>query len=306
MSDTDTVSDSAFDYDVVIVGGGPAGCSAGVFTARYGLETAIFDRGRSSIQRCGYLENYLGFPAGIDIETFYELIHDHAEEVGCEVVPELVEAVSSDERGFVVETQDGDPVTTERVVAAARYDAEFLRPLDEGTMFETYDHDGETHERFDREYPDEGGSTPIAGLYVAAPAHDAEAQAIMSAGHGARVARTVLADVRRSRGFPDEVAAHWDWIRSDRDLTDEWADRETWREWFDGRVPADHALNEEHFVELREREIDRRFETYLSDEAIEQRIERGHRRLLDHLDDDLVLEKAREIKTEREGTKTNG
>lgn len=51
-----------FDYDVVIVGGGPAGCSAGVFTGRYGLDTVIFDRGRSSLRRCAYLENYLGFP----------------------------------------------------------------------------------------------------------------------------------------------------------------------------------------------------------------------------------------------------
>jgi len=64
MSSTDTTDAAAFDHDVVVVGGGPAGCAAGVFTARYGLDTMIFDRGRSSIQRCAYLENYLGFPRG--------------------------------------------------------------------------------------------------------------------------------------------------------------------------------------------------------------------------------------------------
>ena len=56
-------------HDVVIVGGGPAGCSAGVFCAREGLDTVMFDRGRSSIQRCAHLENFLGFPKGIDIDT---------------------------------------------------------------------------------------------------------------------------------------------------------------------------------------------------------------------------------------------
>lgn len=72
------------DRDVVAVGGGPAGCSAGVFTARYGLDTLIFDRGRSSIQRCAHLENALEVPAAI--ETHSVLTHDHAEAAGCEFV----------------------------------------------------------------------------------------------------------------------------------------------------------------------------------------------------------------------------
>ena len=68
MSPTDTTrADSGFDHDVVIVGGGPAGA----FTARYGLDTHIFDDGRSPIQRCTFLKNYLGFPAGIDSEPLY-------------------------------------------------------------------------------------------------------------------------------------------------------------------------------------------------------------------------------------------
>ena len=57
--------------DVAVVGGGPAGSSAAVFTARYGLDTVVFDRGPSSIGRCAHLGNYLGCPAGIDVETLY-------------------------------------------------------------------------------------------------------------------------------------------------------------------------------------------------------------------------------------------
>lgn len=45
MNTTTNPGDSIdYDHDVVIVGGGPAGCSAGVFTARYELDTVIFDR----------------------------------------------------------------------------------------------------------------------------------------------------------------------------------------------------------------------------------------------------------------------
>jgi hypothetical protein len=295
-------AETRYDYDVVVVGGGPAGCSTGVFTARYGLDTAIFDRGRSSIRRCAYLGNYLGFPAGIDVETFCGLIHDHAEAAGCDVVKDVVESVGRrDGGGFTVTPQEGETVATERVVAAARYDAEFLRPLDsDGAMFASRDHGDGAGEQFDREYPDEDGATPIDGVYVAAPTVGTEAQAVTSAGQGARVARTLLADVRRERGFPETIAGHWDWNRSEAELDDEWSDRDRWRAYLDDRRPDDHEASDERWATLREREIERRLETHLSDEEIDRRARRGQKRLLDHLDDDLILEAARAIEAGRE------
>ncbi|MFC5973615.1 FAD-dependent oxidoreductase [Halomarina salina] len=294
---------TARDYDVVVVGGGPAGCSTGVFTARYGLDTAIFDRGNSSIRRCAYLENYLGFPAGIDIDTLYELLHDHAEEAGCDLVSDMVVSVERDHEddGFVVETQEGRTVTCQRVVPAARYDADFLRPLgEEAAMFDTHDHGDGEHEHFDRDYPEEDGTTPIDGLYVAAPAGDAEAQAIMAAGHGAGVGRSIVADVRREQGYPEGLADHWDWLRKEAELTGEWADRDRWREYADGQRPEGHEMSDERWESLREQEIDRRFDTYVDEGTVERRAVRGQRRLLDHLDDDLILDAARDIEAARE------
>lgn len=127
-------SDGLPDYDVVVVGGGPAGCSAGVFLAREEFETAIFDRGRSSLARCAHLENYLGFPAGIDIDTLYDLMHDQAERAGCAIVGDLVESVERrgrDDAGFLVAPQEGDPVVDRRVIAA--YAAESLADADTDT-----------------------------------------------------------------------------------------------------------------------------------------------------------------------------
>ena len=78
---------AGFD-DEVAAGGGPTGCS--------------------SVRRCARLENYRGFPAGIDIETLYELMHDHVETAGCELIPDLVGSVerTDDGDGFIVEPQD--------------------------------------------------------------------------------------------------------------------------------------------------------------------------------------------------------
>jgi threonine dehydrogenase-like Zn-dependent dehydrogenase len=291
MTGTEHEPTDECDHDVVVVGGGPAGCSASVFTARYGLDTVVFDRGRSSIQRCAHLENYLGFPAGIDIETLYELMHDHAAEAGCEIVPDLVESVerADDGDGFVVDPQEGDAVTARRVVAATRYDGEYLRGLDDtSAMFEEYEHDGETHETFDSEYADHDGTTPVDGLYVASPSSEADRQAIVAAGRGARVGLRVVEDTREQRGYPEAVVDHYDWMRKESTIEGEWSDRDRWREWFDEQVPDDHDIDEDHRIELREREIDRSFETYLSDDDIEQRGECGQKRLLERLDDELI------------------
>ena len=290
------------ELDAVVVGGGPAGSSAAVFLARYGLDVAVFDRGRSSLRECAYLENYLGFPGGVGVETFYALMHDHVEAAGGELVAELVESVerADGDGGFVVETQAGRRVTARRVVAATRYDGEYLRPLDGAAMFETVEYDGAERERFDRAYAETDGTTPVEGLYVASPAAESDRQAIVAAGRGARVALAVLADVRGERGYPESVADHYDWLRRESTLAGEWSDRERWREWFADSLPDDHDLTEERRVELRERHIDRRFETYVAAEEVERRERRGRDRLLEYVDDDRILERARTIEAERD------
>jgi hypothetical protein len=281
----------SFDRDVVIVGGGPTGCSAGVFVSRYGLDAALFDRGNSSLRRCAHLENYLGFPGGIDVETLYDLMHAHAREAGCDIVPEMVVSVDrpeGEETGFVVETQEGRRVTAARVVAASRYDGEYLRPLGGDEMFTTYEDDAE--EYFDLDYADDDGRTPVDGLYVAAPAGEHNWQAITSAAHGARVARTLVGDVRTAAGYPESMASRVDWVRREATLEDEWEDRDRWREWFDGRVPDDHGLDDERLTELREADVDRRLATYISEAEVRSRSERGLRRLVETLGPERVLD----------------
>jgi len=299
MTDPDGEATSAYDHDVVVIGGGPAGCSAGIFTARYGLDTLVFDRGRSSIRRCAHLENYPGFPAGIDIETYCELLHDHVREAGCALSEDLVESVEALETpaagGFVVEPQAGEAVTARRVIAATRYGGEYLWPLDaDGEMVATSENDDGETEHFEKDYPDADGSTPIEGLYVATPS-PADEQAIIAAGRGAATARTLLRDHRRASGLPEEVADHYDWVRRRAELDEEWHDRERWREYLDDRVAG-----EEWTEATREREIDRILASYIDEDAITTRRDRGQDRLLEQLDDERVLARAREIEAARD------
>lgn len=313
---TDSTADpsderASVDRDVVVVGCGPAGGSAAVFAAREGLDTVVFDRGTGSLDRCAFLRNYLGFPAGIGVETFQERVRDHAREAGAEVVDDLVESVarsssgggdgptdeserSTDERdestdALVVETQDGRRVRTRYVVAATRYDGSYLRPLDDADeMFQTHEHGGEARERFDTEYAADDGRTPVSGLYVASPAGERDVQAIVAAGRGAHVARSLLEDHRATTGFPGNLAKRYDWVRPDTEFEGEWNDRDRWREAIEARTPDDHGLVDAEFDALVERAVDDAFATRTSDEAVDAATESAQRRLLEYVDDAVI------------------
>ncbi|MFC5367288.1 FAD-dependent oxidoreductase [Salinirubrum litoreum] len=283
------------EHDVVVVGGGPAGCAVGVFTARAGLDTLLFDRGRSSIARCAHLENYLGFPAGVDAETFAELCHDHAETAGCVIEPNLVESVErvdapaetgeaadTEEPHFRVRPQSGDPVTASRVVTATRYDADYLRDLDAAADLFT-DPSDDAQLRDDCAAHD--GTTPVDGLYVVSPSPE-DTQAMIAAGRGARVGRRVVADARIDDGWWEAVATERvDWTRRTAELDAEWADRARWVEWFDDHhadAPVD--TDSERYRRVRARAIAEARDSYIDTNEETTRAEDGQARLAEHLD----------------------
>ena len=54
-------------YEVIIIGSGPAGLQASIYTARAGLKTAIFGKKESSRSFLAHtIDNLLGFPEGIE------------------------------------------------------------------------------------------------------------------------------------------------------------------------------------------------------------------------------------------------
>ncbi len=96
------------DADVIVVGGGPAGLSAALFTAKNGLETVAFDTDRTWLHSA-HLFNYLGIRS-VDGSAFLEEAREHAvEDHGADLhLGEAVTDVESTDDGFAVTTDDGE------------------------------------------------------------------------------------------------------------------------------------------------------------------------------------------------------
>jgi len=99
MSDIET-------RDVCIVGGGVAGLTAGIFTARAGLDTLILDSGESILARNAHLENVPGFPAGVNARRFLEMTRDQAERNGCTIREARVTSVDPADRDTLTPDQE--------------------------------------------------------------------------------------------------------------------------------------------------------------------------------------------------------
>ena len=111
---------AAQDYDVAIVGGGPAGLTAAIYCSRYGLRTVIIEKmmGGAQVINTERIENYPGLPNGIPGAEFGPMLQDHAMKAGASV--KLAEAsrvgLSGDHR--TVSTDDGDILAKAVIIAA--------------------------------------------------------------------------------------------------------------------------------------------------------------------------------------------
>ncbi len=109
-------------YDLVVVGGGPAGLAAAVYGASEGLKTVMVEREAPGGQagQSSRIENYLGFPAGLSGSDLARRATDQARRLGAELLT-VQEAVGLRAEGSarLVELSGGSALSASCVIVAS-------------------------------------------------------------------------------------------------------------------------------------------------------------------------------------------
>ncbi len=115
-------------HDVVIIGGGPAGLTAGVYAARGGLKTLICEEKLigGQIVLSYEVENYPGFHQGISGMELIENFNKQVEKFGAEISYEGVTRIEDDRECKSVYLTNGSCIKTKTVIIAAGASADKL------------------------------------------------------------------------------------------------------------------------------------------------------------------------------------
>lgn len=108
--------------NVVIVGSGPAGYTAALYTARANLEPVVIEGflWGGLLQQTTDVENFPGFPEGIMGPALMQNFRDQAERFGARLISDIAtEIIMSDEPGGIHEVHVGDDVYRTRAVVLA-------------------------------------------------------------------------------------------------------------------------------------------------------------------------------------------
>ncbi len=108
-------------YDCVIVGGGPAGMTAGIYTGRAKLKTLLIEEKAigGEIVVADIVENYPGFPKGISGSDLTSAMEEQARSFGVEICEIGATSIELNGDNKVVATTDDRKITTKTVIVAA-------------------------------------------------------------------------------------------------------------------------------------------------------------------------------------------
>lgn len=117
----------------MIIGSGPAGYTAGIYASRANLSPVVYegDQPGGQLTQTTEIENFPGYPKGIQGMEMMQELRDQAERFGTKVVRRRIEKVDFSSRPFVCEDEKGEKVIADTVIISTGASAKYLGLPDE-------------------------------------------------------------------------------------------------------------------------------------------------------------------------------
>lgn len=183
-------------YDVAIIGAGPAGASAALFTAKAGKKTILLDSDQSMTKRA-WVENHYGVEA-ISGPDLVALGKKQAEKFGAEIVQDKAQKIEKQDDGFRIVTENGAYEATHVILATgvspelAEASGIQTKPGTEPRIKTVIDAKAD-------------GQTNVKGIWAAGTAAGVSVHTIITAGDGAKVAINVISELNGERYVDHDV-----------------------------------------------------------------------------------------------------
>ncbi|HUC92263.1 MAG TPA: FAD-dependent oxidoreductase [Paenibacillus sp.] len=184
-------------YEVAIIGAGPAGASAALFTAKAGKKTLLLDSDQSMTKRA-WIENHYGV-AEIAGPELVETGKKQAAKFGAELKQGKAVKLESTGGGVRIETEDGGSYEAQHVIVATGVFADLAQAsgIDvkagaEPRIKTVVDVDAE-------------GRTSLDRVWAAGTAAGVSVHTIVTAGDGAKVAINVISELNGERYVDHDV-----------------------------------------------------------------------------------------------------
>lgn len=183
--------------DIIIIGAGPAGASAGIFTAKAGKSTIVIDNNKGMTRRA-WFENYYGITE-ISGPQLVDTGIEQLKRLGAQLEEDTVVAIDVQEDSIKVVTESGKEFAAKHLLIASGIHTE----LAVKTGLETVKG---TEPRINTIVKvDQLGKTNINNIWAAGTVAGTSVHAVITAGDGAKVAINIISAINGERYVDHDV-----------------------------------------------------------------------------------------------------
>ncbi|WP_102346452.1 FAD-dependent oxidoreductase [Bacillus sp. Marseille-P3661] len=183
-------------FDIAIIGAGPAGASAALFSAKAGKKTLVLDNDKSMTKRA-WMENHYGVEA-ISGPDLIAVGKKQAGKFEAEFVQATAEDIVKTEKGFKIKTDNGEH-EAQHVIVATGVSVDLAEKVGLTTK------EGREPRIKTVLDVDANGKTNIEGIWAAGTVAGMSVHTIITAGDGAKVAINVISELNGERYVDHDV-----------------------------------------------------------------------------------------------------